>query len=144
MHELTMTTPALRTWARTHAAGGDVVAGPDRRNSITSKLLRFRWNDALTVAVGADADGKTRINAVLDAVALFLNTPESDGDTVHLILGTGPDGAHDPAVREHLGAIGTLAAGMAAPALVGCRHCRPPRGGAERAGQPGSPVDGAG
>jgi len=107
MHEMTMTNATLRAWAAEHA-DGPVATGPDRRLSVTSKLVRFRWNDALTVAVGTDADAKTRINAVLDALALFLSQPEPADATVHLIVGTGPDGTEDPLIQEHLDAIGTL------------------------------------
>lgn len=107
-----MTRSALRAWADDHA-DGPVATGPDRRHSLTSRLVRFRWNDALTVGVGSDADGKTRINAVLDALALFLGQSEPASATVHLIVGAGPDGAQDPSIREHLGAIGTLVSALA-------------------------------
>jgi hypothetical protein len=116
MNEMTMTNSALRAWADDHA-DGPVASGPDRRHSITSRLVRFRWNDALTVGVGSDADGKTRINAVLDALALFLQS-EPASATVHLIVGTGPDGTQDPSIQEHLGAIGTLVAALAGGPIV--------------------------
>lgn len=61
-------------WAHRHA-DGPVTATPDFQLSLSSKLIRFRWDDAPTVAVGADADGKTRINATLDAVASALAQP---------------------------------------------------------------------
>lgn len=104
---MTMDKAALNAWAEAHAEG-PVVSTPDRQLSLSSKLLRFRWNGAMTVAVASDADGKTRINAVLDAVALSLGQPGPAAATVHLVLGTGPDGAGELAIREHLGAIGTL------------------------------------
>ena len=104
---MTMDKKSLHAWADQHA-DGPVTTKPDYRLSISSKLLRFRWNDAPTVAVGSDTDGKTRINAVLDAIALLQRQPEPAGSTVHLLLGTGTDGAADPSLREHLGAIGTL------------------------------------
>ena len=107
MQEPTMDKTALLAWAERHA-DGPVTATPDYQLSLSSKLLRFRWNDAMTVAVCSDADGNTRINAVLDAIALAAGQAEPAGRTVHLLLGTGPDGAHDPSIREHLGAIGTL------------------------------------
>ncbi len=69
MQETTMDKSALLAWAERHA-DGPVSATPDFQLSLSSKLLRFHWHDATTVAVGADADGKTRINAVLDAIAL--------------------------------------------------------------------------
>ena len=104
---MAMDKAALQAWAEVHSAG-PVVSKPDRQLSLSSKLLRFPWNDAMTVAVASDADGKTLINAVLDAVALSVGQPGPGAATVHLMLGTGPGGADEPAIREHLGAIGTL------------------------------------
>lgn len=104
---MAMDKTALRAWAEEHSAG-PVVSKPDRQLSLSSKLLRFPWNDAMSVAVASDADGKTRINAVLDAVALSVGQTGPGAATVHLMLGTGPGGAEEPAIREHLGAIGTL------------------------------------
>lgn len=98
----------LIAWAARHG-DGDVNTKLDYQLSLSSKLVRFRWNDALTVAVGSDADGKTRINAVLDAVAMAIGGSPADG-TVHLVLGTSAAGAGDPSIREHLDAIGTLVA----------------------------------
>ncbi|MEI8083551.1 MAG: hypothetical protein WCI74_17075, partial [Actinomycetes bacterium] len=66
MQDTTMDKTALLAWAQRHA-DGPVTATPDYQLSLSSKLVRFDWKDATTVAVGADADGKTRINAVLDA-----------------------------------------------------------------------------
>lgn len=104
---MAMDKTALRAWAEEHSAG-PVVSRPDRLLSLSSKLLRFPWNDAMAVAVASDADGKTRINAVLDAVALSVGQPGPGAATVHLLLGMGPGGAEEPAILEHLGAIGTL------------------------------------
>ena len=97
---------ALLAWAGQHA-DGPVSVTPDYLLSLSSKLLRFRWNGATTVAVGADADGKTRINAVLDAVSLLLAQLEPSESTVHVVLGTSSHGPED-VPRGHLGAIGTL------------------------------------
>jgi hypothetical protein len=105
--ETTMNTDALRAWAELHAEG-PVAVGPDYHLSLSSKLVRFPWNNAMTVAVGADAGVKTRINAVLDALTVALEQPERDGASVHLLLGMGPDWSNDPTIREPLGAIGTL------------------------------------
>ena len=111
MHEITMDKSALLAWAERHA-DSPVTATPDFQLSLSSKLLRFHWHDAPTVAVGADADGKTRINAVLDAIALAFAQPAPARAAVHLLLGTGPDGANDASIKEHLGAIGTLLADL--------------------------------
>jgi hypothetical protein len=117
VHEMAMDRTALLAWAERHAEG-PVVTTPDYQLSLSSKLLRFRWNGALCVAVDADADGKTRINAVLDALALCLGGYEAAETTVNLIVGTGPEGKEDPSIREHLGAIGTLVAALRrAPAV---------------------------
>ena len=109
MQDTTMDKTALLAWAERHA-DGPVTATPDYQLSLSSKLLRFNWKHATTVAVGADADGKTRINAVLDAIALASGQPQPEGVAAHLLLGTGPEGADDPAIKEHLDAIGTLIA----------------------------------
>lgn len=98
----------LITWATQHGEG-EVSTKPDYQLSLSSMLVRFRWNDALTVAVGSDADGKTRINATIDAVAMAIGSPPTEG-TVHLMLGTSAAGMGDPSIREHLDAIGTLVA----------------------------------
>ena len=59
-----MKTDALRDWATEN--GSDVEVGADRTLGLTSKLIRFRRNGVPTIAVGSDADAKTRIDAVLD------------------------------------------------------------------------------
>ena len=92
----------LIAWANQHADGG-VTATPDYQLSLSSKLIRFHWNDAPTIAVGADADGKTRINALLDAIAFALGQPGAPAPAVHLLLGV-----DDTSITEHLDAIGTL------------------------------------
>ena len=109
MQDTTMDKPALLAWAERHA-DGPVTATPDYQLSLSSKLLRFNWKDATTVAVAANADGKTRINAVLDTIALASGQPQPAGAIVNLLLGTGPEGVDDPSIKEHLGAIGTLIA----------------------------------
>lgn len=114
MTEPTMDRDALLSWASSHAEG-PVVSSPDYGLSLSSKLLRFRWNDSPTVAVGAaPAVGKTRINAVLDAVAMLLADSANDS-TVNVILGLGPN---EPQLAEHVGAIGTLVDAMAGGPLV--------------------------
>jgi len=98
----------LKQWALVNG-DGPVVDARDNVLSITSKLLRFRWNGAHTVGVGSDADGAVRINAVLDAVAWYLATATEADDTLHLILGVpSRRGVGDSALKEQLGAIGTI------------------------------------
>lgn len=103
-----MDTTALTSWAHAHS-DGPVDASSNKAHSLTSKLLRFRWNDAPTVAVGSDAPGKTRINAVLDGVAWHLATAPAADTVLNLILGR-PTALADgsSALVEQLGAIGTL------------------------------------
>lgn len=101
-----MNRSAMMAWAERNGDGA-VNAQPDYHLSLSSRLVRFRWNDAPTVAVGSDADGKTRINAVLDAVAMAVGSSPAEG-TVHLLLGVGTAGADDPSIKEHLDAVGTL------------------------------------
>lgn len=105
---LDMDTPSLIAWAK-HQSDGVVENHSDKSLSLTSKLLRFRWNDAPAVAVASDADAKTRINAVLDGVAWFLATAQPADDTLHIVVGVPPatsDG--ELAFKEPRDAIGTL------------------------------------
>ncbi len=55
-----MDKPALRQWASSHGEG-PVVDKRDYALSLTSKLLRFRWEGAHAVGVGSEAAGKVRI-----------------------------------------------------------------------------------
>lgn len=104
MNEPTMDHTALLDWATRHA-DGPVIDKADHGLSISSKLLRFRWKDTFTVAVGAGPSvGKTRINAVLDTTAMLLANTEL-GSTANLVLGVAPS---EPQLAEHLGAIATL------------------------------------
>jgi len=96
----------LLAWAE-RQTDGDVNAKPDYQLSLSSKLIRFRWNDTLTVAVGSDAGSKTCINAVLDAAAMAIAASPTEAD-VHLLLGTGTADADPPSIQERLDAIGTL------------------------------------
>lgn len=104
-----MDTQGLKAWAEEHGDGA-VDDRPDRGLSLTSKLLRFRWNGAPTVGAGFKAGnsavGKTRINAVLDGLAWFLSAAEPAEDTLHIVLCTEN---HDSKIKEHLDAIGTVA-----------------------------------
>lgn len=99
---MTMETTDLKNWAE---AQGPVEDHPDKKLSLSSKLLRFRWNDGVAVGVGSDAPGKVRINAVLDGLAYF-TARRQPSDSLHVILGT-PFGS-DAAQHEQLGAIATL------------------------------------
>ncbi len=99
----------LRKWADLHS-DGLVDASSDRGRSLSSRLLRFRWRGAPTIAVDSDADGKTRINVVVDGLAYFLATATGADDTLNIILGIDPATVETPKIREHLDAIGTVAA----------------------------------
>jgi hypothetical protein len=112
--DLTMDKATLFAWAVANA-DGPVVAAPHKGLSLTSRLVRFDWRGEPCVAVGSDADGKTRINAVVDALAILVGQAEPKHHNVHVIIGTGPEGAADPSVLEHLGAIGTLLASHSGP-----------------------------
>jgi hypothetical protein len=102
-------TAELKVWAEDHA-DGPVVDRADRSLSLTSKLMRFRWNGSPTVGVGADADGKVRINAVLDGVAWMLADPDQGADRLQIVLGLpGPSERHEnDKYVEHLDAVKTL------------------------------------
>lgn len=66
-----MLTSVLKQWATANGEG-PVADTQDRALSLTSKLLRFRWEGAHAVGVGSDQTAKVRINAVLDAVSWYL------------------------------------------------------------------------
>lgn len=104
---------SLKGWAASHAQDGGVDDTSDTSLSLTSKLLRFRWNSGLAVGVGSDAPGTVRIHAVLDGVAWFLARAEPSDDALHLILGVTHDhAAAAPPLKEHLDAVGTLIAAL--------------------------------
>lgn len=108
-----METEELAAWAATQAVG-PVDRTRDMALSLTSKLVRFRWNGGMAVGVGADAPGKVRINAFLDGVAWFLARREPGEDTLHLVLGCSDHAdAVGSTLKEQLGAIGTLTAELA-------------------------------
>jgi len=108
-----METEELAAWAATQAVG-PVDRSRDMALSLTSKLVRFRWNGGVAVGVGADAPGKVRINALLDGVAWFLARREPGEDTLHLVLGCSDHAdAVGSTLKEQLGAIGTLTAELA-------------------------------
>ncbi len=93
-------------WARAHDPGAD--ARRDRRLSLSSRLVRFRWHGAPAVAVQADVTPKVRLDAVVDALAWYFDVATPTDDTLHLLLGA-EDGADPAALSDQLGAIGTLA-----------------------------------
>ena len=105
-----MDTATVRDWATSN--GTNVEKGADHKLSLTSKLIRFRWNNSPAVAVGSDADAKTRINSVLDGIAWSLERYPRDG-MLHLIVGTPGHDSPTDSQREQLGAIGTLIASLA-------------------------------
>ncbi len=83
------------------------TAKQDRKNSISSKVIRCRHEGQLAVAVGSDSGAKAQIDALLDLLDLHLQLPgHADADQVTLILGGCPDGP------EALDAIGTLVQSM--------------------------------
>jgi len=104
-------TNELEQWAKDNGSGGDVRRG-HKALSITSKVLLFRWNGGLAVGVGAEADGKARINALLDGLAWF-SEAEAGEDVLHVVLGSAEEPDSDGStLKEQLGAIGTLASGL--------------------------------
>jgi len=85
----------------------DPVAKQDRKNSISSKVIRCRYHGQRAVAVGSDSGAKAQISALLDLLDLHLHVPANvDADHVTLILGGCPAGS------EALDAIGTLVHSM--------------------------------
>lgn len=85
----------------------DLIAKQDRKNSISSKVIRCRYDGQRAVAVGSDSGAKAQISALLDLLDLHLHVPANvDADHVTLILGGCPAGS------EALDAIGTLVHNM--------------------------------
>lgn len=97
----------MLAWATAHAEGA-VDTKPDRRSSLSSRLLRFRWRGAPTVAVDSDADGKTRINSVVDGLAYALSQPAGIDKTLNVVVGVS-SAAQTESFREQLDAVGTMA-----------------------------------
>lgn len=106
-----METAELKAWAQAHAEG-PVDDRRDMSLSLTSKLLRFRWNDGFAVAVGSERSlGPVRIDAVLDGLAWYLSRCKGASDPLHIVLGLPQNDAdRGGAITEHLGAVGTLVA----------------------------------
>ena len=88
----------------------EVSAKQDRLNSVSSKVIRCRYEGQQAVAVGADTDGKTQITALLDLLDLHRHARMKDtaADAVTLIIGGRAGGP------EALDAIGTLVRSMTA------------------------------
>jgi len=105
-------TAQLREWATDHGDSA-VIDTQDQKLSLTSKLLRFRWQGAHAVGVGSDAASSVRINVVVDALAWYQATHTSTDDTIHLVLGLLPGDEGEAAAKEELGAIGTLVGQLA-------------------------------
>ncbi len=105
-----MDTAELRRWAEFE--GTALETGADKPLSITSRLIRFRWNGVLTVAVGDDASAKTRINLVLDALAWFLERGSDGDDTLNLLIGESDLTRGTDKRREQMDAIGTLVSAL--------------------------------
>ena len=117
-----MKTTELLSWARRH---GVVENHQDKVLSLSSHLLRFKWQGDHAIGVGSELDAKTRINAVLDGVAWWMVDPSAK-ERLHIVLGVddaqtaGAKTFHErsSAFREQCGAMATLIAQMqAAPAV---------------------------
>jgi hypothetical protein len=65
--------------------GEGVETGPDKRLSLTSQLVRLFWLGEPAVAVPATAAAKTRIDAVVDGLAWWLDRASSS-ERLHLLL----------------------------------------------------------
>src|SRR3954463_10385085 len=105
---LAMDTHTLRKWIEdTH--GDLVVKSPGV--PISTKVLRFRWGNDLTVATGSNASGKTKINAVIDGLAWWINEGQPDVD-LNVLVGWDPvadkDDEEGSTLLEQLGAIGSI------------------------------------
>jgi hypothetical protein len=100
-----MDTNTLRDWAAVN--GTELENGADRTLGLTSKLIRFRRNGVPTVAVGSDADAKTRIDAVLDGIAWTIARHGGQGH-LDLLVGIPDLDSQSSSQREEIGAIGTL------------------------------------
>lgn len=97
-------------WARAHDPAAD--ARRDRRLSLSSRLVRFRWDGAPAVAVRAGVSAKARLDAVVDALAWYLDVATPTDDTLHLLLGIDDDEATSSSWEVGLGALGTVAASI--------------------------------
>ncbi len=87
--------------------GANPIAKQDRKNSISTKVIRCHHDGQLAVAVGSDSGAKVQIAALLDLLDLHLQSPDRDSaQQVTLILGGCPDGP------EALDAIGTMVHSM--------------------------------
>lgn len=102
-----METAELKEWALDHGTSA-VADHPDKKLSLTSKLLRFRWQGAHAVAVAQDAAAGTRINSVLNGLSWFLATRQPGEDTVHVIIGDAAGQSGGSSFPEHLDALRTL------------------------------------
>ena len=106
-----MDTENLKQWAIAHDRDADWRS--DRKLSLTSKLVRLRWKDVPSVAVGADVkDTKHRINAVLDGLAWYVKTHRPADDTLHVLMGMPTSAVGRTTFREHCDAVRTLAAAV--------------------------------
>lgn len=100
-----MDTKAMRTWAAAVDSNASWTSDPIR--SLSSRLVRFHFDGVPTVAVGADAETKVKINAVLDAVSWVLAASPASR-TVRVIVGIDPSAKPNDA----LDAMCTVAAAM--------------------------------
>ena len=102
-----MNTADLLHWANVES-GGTVDVRPDYLHSIGSNLLRFRWRDGLAIGVGSEALSHVRINAILDGLALLLESPDLAEAPLHLVLGVDETQSTTGTFDEQFDAIGTL------------------------------------
>lgn len=100
---------ALEQWFDREGAE-PIVKHPDRKLSLSSRVLRTRWRDAPTVGVVASDGAKRMINAVLDGMAWFDAVRAEADSGVHVVIGSAT--ADAPSLDEPLAAIGTLVSEM--------------------------------
>jgi hypothetical protein len=69
-----VTRAELAVWLSSHpkTESGSVVTTMDRKNSVSSLLVRAKWDGKLTVAVGSDVPSSPAASALVDLVALWL------------------------------------------------------------------------
>lgn len=118
-----MKTTELLSWA--NGRRYDVEHRQDKFLSLSSHLLRFKWEGDHAIGVGSEHPAKTRINAVLDGVAWWMAGSPATG-TLRMVFGVDADQLSEgkpffeqsPAFREQFGAIATLIAEIqTAPAV---------------------------
>lgn len=105
-----MNTAGLVAWTAEH--GSAVVTKKDITCAISSKLVRMLWEGVPTMALGSEVAGKARIDLVLDALA-WQRTRYPGASELRLVVGVDAELSESKVLREHLGAIGTIATAIA-------------------------------